>query len=251
MPYVKTNVRDVKTGEMREEHYLDENDQQAIYRYPETKEVWDLTWATPWQPEHAPVGSVVRYNVYEDPSKEQEVTVTGHYWNGIQSWVILTNDPCPILRGNNKSSFNGTHLTSIVSRGTGGVQFTNYKGIVHSAKEAHKQQQEWLLPCKKKPHEYAAGSPAMIIQYVLSTHPKFCDYLTGMHLNAHATDIAQVLLPMFKIDKSVRWFPLTTVNKKKLIKALERVIPRMRRNKTAAAKAAYLDEMAFYHQEND
>lgn len=248
MPYVKKNVRLVETGKMLTYQYPDDNDQLAEHKYPETVDQFDLVWETPWQPEHAPVGSVVRWklNGLLRESEEHEVTVTGHYWNGVKSWVILTDTPCPILGGTHKTSFNGSLLTKIVSRGNGGVQFRNCQEYKRYSDNDHQMQSSWLPTGYKRPHEYASRSAQAIVLYVLGSHPAFADDMNGVHLNANAGTIVDKLRHLFTDHSTgLRWCPAVTANKKKLVKGLKRIMPHLRLSKEVEAKRQAEEAMSY------
>jgi hypothetical protein len=253
MPYEKIYKGQRETGVVNTYDYVDENGETCFMNVPEKEAHHEIEWRTPWQPEHAPVGSVVRYRSaasFDEDAPLKEVTVTGHYWNGIKSWVILTNDVCPILGKENKCSFNGDHLREIVSRGKGGIQFTNNLNTVAHYVKSYKDELAQLPVYVKRPHEYAAWNHRNIIGYVLTTHPKFAGFFDGVHENISVSALTWMLgnIPgLFTLTRYTAYTGYVTVNKKKLIKAMLRLIARGRSSKMlswkAEQKAAHEDYM--------
>lgn len=227
MPYIKEYRGYAPTGRTLEYVYKDLDGTEVREPYPEEAPVHEIVWQTPWQPEHAPVGSVVRY---ESSGKKElnQVTVTGHYWNGPQSWIILTDDVCPILGGDSKASFNGSWLREIVSRGDGGVYFRNDLDARKWATDEYLRTQKELPAGFKRPGQYASTSPHNIIRYVLSTHPSFA-YVGGpdMHIYNYIDDIVAAAVDRFDCAQLVgNYYCGYRINKKKLVKLLKRLIAR-------------------------
>lgn len=240
MAYEKVYKGQRETGVVNRYEYVDEQGNNCIHEFPETEPHHEIEWVLKWQPEHAPVGSVVRYKssrMLADEDELREVTVTGHYWNGIKSWVILTDDVCPILGHPHKCSFNGDHLREIVSRGKGGVQFTNNKNTLEHFANTYKASLKEMPAGKKRSHQYAGNYLSSIVGYVLTTHPKFSGYFDGMHDNMGISEISNVLGRQLGIRHPVRWDDHVVVSKKKLINALTRLIARGRTSKLVAYKA--------------
>lgn len=242
MPYEKVYKGQRETGVVTKYEYVDEAGKTCSMDIADKEPHYEIEWRTPWQPEHAPVGSVVRYKSaasLNDDAPLTEVTVTGHYWNGVKSWVIKTDDVCPIMGGTNKCSFNGSHLREIVSRGTGGVRFTNNVDTIEHFTKAYKSALTELPAGVKRSHEYAAWNQANIVGYVLTTHPKFASFFDGMHENISVSDLTWYLSAIPKLFTLTRYTAYTgyvTVNKKKLIKAMLRVITRGRTSKMISWK---------------
>lgn len=250
MAYEKVYKGQRETGVVTKYEYVDEAGKQCFTEFADKEPHHEIEWVQKWQPEHAPVGSVVRYKSaasFADDVPLKEVTVTGHYWNGIKSWVILTEEVCPILGVGHKCSFNGDHLREIVSRGKGGVQFTNNTSTIEHFVKEYKSSLTEVPVGEKRSHEYAGYNPHGVIGYVLTTHPKFSDFFTGMHENVTISALAWQLRGLFKMTRTSTYCGYVTVNKKKLIKALVRSIARGRTSKMlswkAEQKAAHEDYM--------
>lgn len=243
MPYVDVYKGQRETGRMLECKHEIDGVIHDLGDYPETENIISVEWQTPWQPDHAPVGSVVEYASGNYCSAVQELnqaTVTGHQWNGVRSWVILTDDVCPIRGGEYKASFNGDHLRRVISRGKGGVQWT--KALYE---DSHKK--EYLadlsrLPVGlKKPHEYAGASVERLIAYLMESHPALSRYRNAQHVLC-AADLIPAVKDLFTVIWPNQWQSYYTVSKKKLIKRLIRAIPRFYQNKDKLEK----EEAAFY-----
>jgi hypothetical protein len=230
MPYVKVYKGERETGKMLDCIITkDDGTSVDLGPYPEKESVWVEEWQTPWQPEHAPVGSVVRYST-SAREEMNEVTVTGHVWNGPQSWVILTNDPCPIMGADKLASFNGAHLKEIVSRGTGGVQWHYNTDNEDYLRNKHKAVMETIPVGLKNKHNYAARQPYELIQHVCSTHPKLAFLHGDMHLyelDWHELSLDDPTLGgIIKYHKQTYWSGFYVANKKRLVKALLRMTAR-------------------------
>lgn len=225
MPYVKEYRGHALTGRTLEYVYKDLDGNEVREPYPEEAAVHEIVWQTPWAPEHCPVGSVVRYEA-SGQKELSEVTVTGHYWNGPQSWIILTDDVCPILGGFNKASFNGSWLREIVSRGKGGVMFRNDRDHLAYTVDEFKRVQRDLPVNFKRPNQYAGYSRRSIISFVLANHPAFA-YTGGPDM--HVYDCLDKIVAATEADfDRVR---LDTymgnayrINKKKLVGILKRYL---------------------------
>jgi hypothetical protein len=240
MAYEKIYKGQRETGVVTKYEYIDEAGKTCFHEIAEKEPHHEIEWVQKWQPEHAPVGSVVRYKSSRSFAPDDElveVTVTGHYWNGVKSWVVLTDDVCQIRGGDSKCSFNGDHIREIVSRGKGGVQFTNNKQTIKHFTENYNKGLTQLPSGVKRPHLYAAHLPSDIVGYVLTTHPRFADFFDGMHENMFVHDITKMLAPLFQFTWTSTWSGYATINKKKLIKALARIIPRGRTSKLISWKA--------------
>ncbi len=233
MSYVKQFTGMVDTGVTLEHHYMDDQDQPAVYHYPEQTDAFDIVWETPWQPEHAPVGSVVRWSSTFDDTIN-EATVVAHEWNGIRSWVLLTDGKCPFGRG--CAAFNGVHLKEIVSRGNGGMNWLNNARTIADSIDDYREQQSCFKGRKHK-NQYVGRRPETIIRYLLTTHPAFSSFYDGNHCPALAGDIYRKVKDVFTIvSNGVVSAPQCYASKKKLIAALKRVLPRMHVSKDEAER---------------
>lgn len=228
MPYVKQFTGMVDTGVTLEHHYVDDQDQPAVYHYPEQTDAFDIVWETPWQPEHAPVGSVVRWSSTFDDHMH-EAKVIAHELNGIRSWVLITDGVCPF--GRSHASFNGSHLKEVVSRGTGGMNWLNNTRSIADITNEYLEQQSCFKGRKHK-NQYVGRRPESIIRYLLTVHPAFRSYYDGDHCPALSGDIYLRVKDAFTIvSDGYTSAPQCSANKKKLIAALKRVLPRMRVSK--------------------
>ncbi|QBJ02686.1 hypothetical protein MZD04_gp159 [Pseudomonas phage Psa21] len=201
------------------------------YSYQPTEAVYAEEWVTKWQPEHVPVGTVLRYNTsMVGAEKDLEVTVTGHQWNGPHSWVVLTNDPCPIRGSEDTASFHYSHIRSIVSRGNGKVNWRSYKADDYYRNEYLANLPDLQKLGIKTKHTYAAHRVRTIVGFVLANHPAFSDMMDSNHL--YNSDIysfpIEKLDAIFEYTALSQWHGYYSVSKKKLIKELKKRIPRLR-----------------------
>lgn len=227
MAYVKKYIGERETGKMLP-CIIDGVD---LGSYPEREKIYETVWETNWQPEHMPVGSVVRY-FFSHRKEEgiQEVVVTGHHQNGVKSWVIQTDKPSTILTdGDHKESFNASYVTEVVSRGNGTTRFINGGWMdAYWAKMEYLAQLSAVPTNVKRPHEYAASHPITIIAYVLSQHPTFKDMGFDGHNYAILDTLTKALRPIFKITRLNGWSGYATVNKKRLVRDLKSLLARSR-----------------------
>ena len=228
MAYVKKYIGERETGKMLD-CIINGVD---LGQYPEKEKVYETVWQVDWQPEHMPVGSVVRY--FFDHKKENgvmETTVTGHQQNGVKSWVVLTDKPCSILtdRPGRKEAFNASYVTEVVSRGTGTTRFAfGGWGDAYWAWTEYMSQLASLPAGMKRPQDYAGCSPTVIVAYVLSHHPKFKDMGYDGHCYGTLTNMAKALHPIFNVTRVNGWTSHVTVNKKRLVRDLSKLLARSR-----------------------
>lgn len=228
MAYVKKYIGERETGKMLD-CIIDGVD---LGPYPEKEKVYETVWDFDWQPEHMPVGSVVRYEF--DHRKENgvmEAIVTGHQQNGVKSWVVLTDKPCSIMtdREDRKESFNASYVTEVVSRGTGTTQFVyGGWGDADWALREYVEQQKALPAGAKRPQDYAAYHSTIVIAFVLSHHPEFKDMGYDGHIYGSLTSIAKALRPIFKLTRPNSYGTYVTVNKKRLVRELRKLLSHKR-----------------------
>ena len=195
--------------------------------YEVTEPVYGQVWETPWQPDHMPVGSVVEVCVGSPRFNESwTATVTGHIRNGARSWCIITDQPCPVMKISTGKSVNGSHVTRIVSRGAGGVQ---WKGNDFALSSTHHQALDgpkWAGYGKKKSLYYAA-SINDLIHTLVNHHPDFTYVLEDDHLY-RLYDLDDTILGLFTILPS--WEGVT-VSKKRVVDALHRHLRTRRVNR--------------------
>lgn len=193
-----------------------------------------LVWHTPIQPEHVPVGSVVRWKTAFG-NAIHEATVTGHARNGIRSWVIKTDGDCPF--GRQGASFNSDWVVEVVSRGTGKVVWEN--SLWGKERIIQDYMQEMRSPqAPKGSHQYGGRRFASIIRYVLTTHPAFSNYYESDH---HPADMSAIIERVKHVAVVVSTGqstpPYCLANKKKLVRALKKALPQLHTSKTLAERA--------------
>lgn len=241
MPYVKTHAGMAPTGKMLTHSFEDEDGTPQEYQYQEQVDTFTESWHTPWQPEHAPVGSVV---LWKAPNGElKKSTVAGHVWNGVRSWCIVTDEMSERMAST--VSFNGEHLVEIVSRGKGGMNWYHEERWAAQNVAEYNYLRGSLLHPKRKSH-YVSRRPSQILGFVLSNHPAFANDGSLIHILPYPEMIMKHVGHLFTIisDGSTAP-PECSVSKKKLVTALKRVMPRLHRSKDTLEKeeAEYYDNL--------
>lgn len=232
MAYIKKYKGERETGKMLDCIITrDDGTQVDLGQYPEMEKIYETVWEVDWLPEHMPVGSVVRYKLEHRKNEGvREAVVTGHWQNGVDSWVIKTDEPCSILGMQHKESFNASYVLEVVSRGNGTTRFENL-GNGHHFKMDYLLQQSQLPANIKRPHLYAAGMSNTIVAYVLHNHPAFKDLIHDGHIYDYVASVSKRLEHLFTRVPGGGYFGYCTVNKKRLIKALKALLVRTRRPK--------------------
>jgi hypothetical protein len=209
----------------------DDGTQVDLGPYPEKEKVFETVWQVDWQPEHMPVGSVIRYHLDHRKDGIQEAVVTGHHQNGVKSWVVKTDDQCSILGGEHKTSFNASYVVEVVSRGNGDIRFVNNKANTHFLKMEYLSQQKEVPTKAKRPGLYAAMYPQSVIAFVLGNHPAFHDIDHDGHIYATIDELGGKLRHLFNMTRVSPYSGYCTVNKKRLIKELKVLLSRSRQSK--------------------
>lgn len=192
-----------------------------------TEPVYAQVWETPWQPEHMPIGSVVEICVGSSKFNEPwQATVTGHVRNGAQSWCIITDQPCPVMKTGAGKSVNGSHVTRVVSRGNGGVRWEGNDYALASTHHKTLDGSLWMLSGKKKSLYYAT-SVNHLINTLINHHPAFTYVTQDDHLYS-VYDLDDSFLGFFTILPD--WSGVT-VSKKIVVAALHRALRTRRVNR--------------------
>lgn len=225
--YVKT----VSHYEKFEDSYVD-SETGATQKFMNDRPVFVQLWETPWQPEHMPVGSVIQVCV-GDPefahNKPWTATVTGHAYNGPRSIVVITDQPCEVMKKKTGRTVNICHVKHVLSRGTGGVQWER------PTLDGQLMPNGKLLDASgKKKTEYCADSVLDLVNILLSTHPAFAYANPNQHMYRpyNLTGSLGKLGRTFYGD-GVHGF---VVDKKKFKKALHAALVRGKRSRMEAQK---------------
>lgn len=207
-----------------------------------------------WQPEHMPIGSVIRYTTYSggQESAVKEVTVTGLAYNGVDSFVFETDDQCPIFHDDPsaKASANGAHVVEIVSRGNGGCNFhrkAQAERVEHRT-EYVKRLQRGLIHGQKGSQHYVAFDHWGIVMMAITSNDK----LFGLYSNPnhHYNFSEEFYLKLADCFEWVGEYRLVVrANKRKLIKRLKRVLPHHRVSKAFLLKKERAVEEEFYRKD--
>jgi len=238
MAYVKKYKGERETGNMVPCIITgDDGVERDLGSYPETEKVYETVWEQDWLPEHMPVGSVVRYCLEHRKDGVKEAVVTGHYQNGVKSWVVQTDEPCSIFGAPKKESFNASYVTEVVSRGTGTVRFSNHTVNVDQYWiNDYRYEQGHLPPSVKRPHLYAANTISTVVGYVLHTHPAFKELRYDCHIHMPIYELVQQLSKYFTVTRLDKWGGYCTIKKKRLIRELRNLMAHNRKSKASLLK---------------
>lgn len=186
--------------------------------------VHEERWVMKMQPEHVPAGTVVLLGVDRGlPCPESEwfeAVVTGHS-NGHDVRSKLIEYTCA---NNENGTMNIDHVKKIVKRGEGSCKPSPDQADTR-VNDAYLGDLRELSPAKRKT-EYIGYRQTAIIAFVLANVPKFAATQTDPWRFEQPWQIAKALKGLFTEHYSRELGGYYTVNKKKLVQAIERHLPR-------------------------
>jgi len=198
-----------------------------------------------WQPEHMPIGSVIRYETQVGGVKsELTVTVTDLMYNGVDSFIFDSDTQCPIFFDDPEStaSANADFVIEVLQRGNGGLPFekvvTQYRDTIRADYDARFKHGH--LHLYKNKHTYVAYDRRGLVNNAIASNPTLLRRYMAINHEFNLTgDFYDQLKDCFEQvgPGGIVW----RANKRKLVARLKRLLPHNR----VAKKQLLKEERAF------
>lgn len=202
-----------------------------------------------WQPEHCPIGSQLVYKSgFASCSTFHTVEVTGHVYNGVDSWVFESNSPSPIFPDDPEkfASANGDHIVAILKRGDGGFKFNQQQAEQRELyREGYIERIERSnLTRYKGKHEYVAHDMHGLVMHAIHFNDELFSLMSD-HQHRYRFEESFYAGLADLINHIGPYGMVLTANKRKLVKRIKRLLPKAR-----VTKKVLLKEEADWYRED-